>query len=288
MTSGNRPISGLPKLAAQVRWCARFYGTLFHHRNGARVGEAIVRAAPGYTPEFVEELVRISREDNNPAVHVVNFRSRIVTLGEPARRYFVKEFTRYHPLHDVERVLRCSRADRVWAAALLLPQLGFPTPPPVGTVVLPNPGRGTTDYCVTEMVEGALPVHHRMLPLEGEARLSLLRDYLLQMRRWHDTSVYLRDLLPNVLTTETPEGIHFYLTDLDQLHPYRRITRKRLLHHFQHLAKWFGPLSEEEQTFILETFAGTTEGSLARDLLRVLLATPPARKPWAKQPNMRR
>jgi hypothetical protein len=271
-----RPVSGLHKLTAQARWCQLFYGAMLRAGRGPRVGEVVVRAAAGYPPELVAELVSCSLDEDSPLVQMVNFRSRIVAYGEPVRRFFVKEYPHLNAWHGLERVLRCARVDRAWAAAQVLPKLGFLTPPPVGMVVRPQQGRGTIAYGITEMIEEALPFHRRLLPLEGEARQARLREYVEQMRRWHDVSVYLHDLLPNVLTKQRADEWDYYLTDLDQLHPYRRLTRKRLLHQFYHLARWTGPLSEEEQRMVVQTFAGEITGALARDLFRVLAETLPS------------
>jgi len=271
------PPSGFAKLAIQLRLCRRFYTRLDAPIHHGTIDGIRIRAAAAYKPEFVHALIDLYHSKSAAGqVKTVNFRSKIVTPNGSTKRYFVKEFVKYHALHDLERAIRYTRADRVWRAAYLLPTLGFLTPPPVGLAVISDSTGEATDYVVTEMVEGGIPYHERVMPLSGHARRAMLHEFVIYLRQLHDSSIYLRDLLTNVLTRESGGNLEYWLTDLDQFHPYRRITRKRLLHHMFQLARWTGPLSEDETNDIVATYAGTKKGSLPRAIKRVLTTTAPA------------
>ena len=76
-------------------------------------------------------------------------------------------------------------------------------------------------------------------------------------------------------TRASDGGLEYWLTDLDQLHPARRLTRGRLLHQMRQLAYWTGPLTEDEAEMIIADYLGDARGSIARIIREVLLTTPP-------------
>jgi hypothetical protein len=245
-------------------------------------------------------------------VERINFRCAAITLKEGSgaasaayagggERYFFKEFPRGHALHDVDRALRCSRVDRAWRAAHLLPRLGILTPRAVGTAFCRSEDGRPTEYLATEWVEGAVPYHLRLRAVgdDAAARSARLREFASQMRRWHDCGVYLRDLVTNVLTRESEGGsagatpplagsgllasggfaaaqMEYWLTDLDQLHPYRRLTRGRILHQMRQLARWSGPLDAQEARAIVVSYLGAAGSRIAEAVEEVLLTTEPA------------
>jgi len=272
-----RPPSPVRRLGSQARLSLTFYLGLAAPAARATYPECRVRAAAGYSPEFVRTFLALRRgESDAGTVEEINFRCVAISPAGSDQRFFFKDFPRGHALHDIERALHCSRVDRAWRAAHLLPRLGILTPRPVGTILATEDGE-RIEYLATEWLPDALPYHMRLRAVEGlERRRRMLDEFARHLRRWHDCGIYLRDLVTNVLTRESPEGIEYWLTDLDQLHPYRRVTQGRLLHQIRQLARWTGPLSEEEAEIILRGYLGRVEGKGARAMEKALLTTPPA------------
>jgi hypothetical protein len=269
--------SALRRAFAQARLAFRFYLGLGAPCLRATYPECRVRAAAGYTPDLVRALVALRRGDSaTDEVREINFRCRVLTPADSDHRFFLKDFPRGHALHDIERALRCSRVDRAWRAAHLLPRLGILTPAPVGTAFVGNDGQ-TMEYLVTEWLPDALPYHVRLRRLhDAGERARLLREFALHLRHWHDSGIYLRDLVTNILTRESAQGWEYWLTDLDQLHPIKRITRRRLLRQMAQLARWTGPLTEREaETIAMAYFDRAAERTLDA-VTEVLLSTPPA------------
>ena len=271
------PAPPLRRLSAQARLAFRFYLGLGAPCQRATYPECRLRAAAGYTPSLVRELVALRRGDSTAGeVREINFRCRVITPAGSDRPFFVKDFPRGHALHDIERVLRCSRVDRAWRAAHLLPRLGILTPAPVGTAVAPGEGQ-PMEYLVTEWLPDAVPYHLRLREVrEREDRARMLREFALRLRRWHDCGIYLRDLVTNVLTRESAQGREYWLTDLDQLHPLKRITRKRLLHQMAQLARWTGPLTEWDAATIMMAYFDRASERAVNGIMEALLVTPPA------------
>ena len=272
-----RPPSPLGRLASQARLSFTFYLGLGAPAARAAYPECRVRAAAGYSPELVRALLALQRGKSDAGtVEEINFRCVVISPAGSDQRFFFKDFPRGHALHDIERSLHCSRVDRAWRAAHLLPRLGVLTPRPVGTI-LATESEEPIEYLITEWLPDALPYHARVRAVEGlETRRQMLEEFARHLRRWHDCGIYLRDLVTNVLTRQSPDGIEYWLTDLDQLHPYRRVTRKRLLHQIRQLARWTGPLSKEEAEIILRGYLGEVTGRGARAIQEALLTTPPA------------
>jgi len=272
-----RPPSPLRRLASQARLSFTFYMGLGAPAVRATYPECRVRAAAGYSPELVRALLALQRgESDAGTVEEINFRCVVISPADSDQRVFFKDFPRGHALHDIERALHCSRVDRAWRAAHLLPRLGILTPHPVGTILATEAGK-PVEYLATEWLPDALPYHLRLRAVEGlETRRRMLGEFARHLRRWHDCGIYLRDLVTNVLTRQSPGGIEYWLTDLDQLHPYRRVTRKRLIHQIRQLARWTGPLSKEETEIILRAYLGDMEGRGGRAIEQALLTTPPA------------
>jgi len=272
------------RLLAQARLSWRFYLGLGAVAVRRAYPECQVRAAVGRDPELVRMLLALYRGTaaaDAGTVETINFRCATITLAESGERVFFKEFPRVHALHDVERVLRCSRVDRAWRAAHLLPRLGILTPRAVGTAFARVEDRQPVEYLAAKWLEGALPYHMRLRRMSGDraARLALLRGFAGHLRLWHDCGVYLRDLVTNVLTRESAEGMEYWLTDLDQLHLARRVTRPRLLHQMRQLARWSGPLTDGEAEAITVGCLRTTRGRVAEAVREVLLTTPAAGVP---------
>jgi len=264
----------------RARWglCARFYLGLGAPCRRATYPECRVRAAAGYTPELVRELLALRRGESEAGdVEEVNFRCRVITPTGGEQRFFFKDFPRGHALHDIERALRCSRVDRAWRAAHLLPRLGVLTPAAVGTGFARIHGQ-PMECLVTEWLPDALPYHVRLHRLHDPGcRARMLREFALHLRRWHDSGIYLRDLVTNVLTRESSQGLEYWLTDLDQLHPIRRITHGRLLHQMRQLARWTGPLTQREAETIAMTYFDRADEPTLGALTEVLLSSPPAK-----------
>jgi len=269
--------SPLRRAAAQARLSLRFYLGLGAPCQRAAYPECRVRAAAGYTPELVRDLLALRRGESEAGdVEEVNFRCRVITPAGGGQRFFLKNFPRGHALHDLERMLSCSRVDRAWRAAHLLPRLGMLTPAAVGTGFARVDGQ-PMEYLVTEWLPDALPYHIRLRRTHDPAgRARMLREFALHLRHWHDSGIYLRDLVTNVLTRESPQGLEYWLTDLDQLHPIRLVTQKRLLHQMAQLARWTGPLTESEASAIISACLGRISNDDYERLESVLLSTPPA------------
>ena len=263
----------LPKL----RLALRFYLGLGAPCLRAAYPECRVRAAVGYTPDLLRALAALRRgESDAGSVEQVNFRCAIITPAGDDRRFFFKEFPREHALHDFERALRCSRVDRAWRAAHLLPQFGILTPKAVGTA-LARRGSEPVEYLATEWLPDAIPYHMRLRSVRDRGqRVAMLTEFARHLRHWHDCGLYLRDLVTNVLTRESPSGLEYWLTDLDQTHPIRRLTRKRLLHQMAQFARWTGPLTEWEAGAIISACLGRVNERNYDRLESVLLNTPPA------------
>ncbi len=260
-----------------MRLSLTFYFGLGAPAVRATYPECRVRAAAGYSPEFVRTLLALRRGQARPGtVDEINFRCVVISPTGSSQRFFFKDFPRGHALHDIERSLRCSRVDRAWRAAHLLPRLGILTPRPVGTI-LATEGGEPMEYLATEWLPDALPYHMRLRGVEGsEARRRMLEGFAAHLRRWHDCGIYLRDLVTNVVTRGSPGGIEYWLTDLDQLHPYRRVTAGRLLNQMRQLARWSGPVTEDEADAIVVGYLGTPKHRIAQTLRQALLKTPPA------------
>ena len=274
---GVAPAPPLRRLSTQARLSLRFYLGLGAPCQRAAYPECRVRAAAGYTPELVRDLLALRRGESEAGdVEEVNFRCRVITPAGGGQRFFLKNFPRGHALHDLERMLSCSRVDRAWRAAHLLPRLGMLTPAAVGTGFARVDGQ-PMEYLVTEWLPDALPYHIRLRRTHDPAgRARMLREFALHLRHWHDSGIYLRDLVTNVLTRESPQGLEYWLTDLDQLHPIRLVTRKRLLHQMAQLARWTGPLTESEASAIISACLGRISNDDYERLESVLLSTPPA------------
>lgn len=272
------------RLRAQARLAMRFYLGVGAPAVRASFPDCQVRAAAGREPDMLRTLLALHRGSAGEAagsVATINFRCSLITLARSGERIFFKEFPRVHALHDVERALRCSRADRAWRAAHLLPRMGILTPPPVGTARARSENGVPVEYLATEWVEGGLPYHLRLREAgkDRDARTTLLKEFAGRLRFWYDCGVYLRDLVTNVLTRDSEEGREYWLTDLDQLHPLRRLTRRRLLHQVRQLARWCGPLTPEEARATVLEYLGTVHGNTAVAIENALLTTQPAPGP---------
>jgi len=268
------------RLWAQLRLSVPFYLGLGAPSTRRAYPRYRIQVAAGYTADLMRRVVALYRGDVPTAadrVEEVNFRSASVTLAESGERFFVKQFPRRHHLHDVEHILRCSRARRAWRAAHLLPRCNILTPRPVGIALARADGGAPVEYLATEWLDRATPYHVRLRAADREAsRPRLLREFALHMRRWNDRGVYLRDLVTNVLTRDLPGGMEYWLTDLDQFHPLRRLTRRRLLHQMAQFARWSGPLSTEEAREIATSYLGVSSHGAMHSIEHVLLTTPPA------------
>ena len=281
-----QPVVGSPlapgkRLRARVGLRLRFYLGLGAPGVRRAYGDCAVRAAAGRDPDLVRRLVALYRGEAGAeagSVETINFRCAVITLAGSSERLFFKEFPRHHRLHDVERALRCSRVDRAWRAAHLLPRLGILTPRAVGTAFARLEDGRPMEYLATEWLDGAAPYHMRVHELSGDsaARIALLGEFARQLRLWHDCGVYLRDLVKNVLTRWSEGGLEYWLTDLDQIHPARRVTTGRLLHQMRQLAHWTGPLAADEADAIVVSYLGDARDRMASLIKDVLLTTAPA------------
>ena len=242
-----------------------------------RYPECRVRAAKGRSTDLLRSLLAAYRgeaAEGVGAVEEINYRCAAITVAGTGERLFLKEFPRQHWFHGVERALGCSRVDRAWRAAHLLPRLGVLTPPAVGTVRSHTVEGAAVEYLATEWLDGAVPFPERLKAAgeEGGTRAAMLREVARAMRGWHELGIYLRDLVKNVLVRDGESGRSYWLTDLDSLHPYRWVTRKRLLRVMRQLGHWAGPLSREEAHAVCEAYLGNTEGPLACSMIEGLLA----------------
>ncbi len=287
-------------LLAQIGFGARFYLGLGAPGERRRYPECSVRAARGYSPEFLRALLAIylgQAADEVGTMERVNFRCGRITVlpgsafGGPGRRwpgppaadrhsaagqpaeFFFKEFPRHHFAHDLERRVRLSRVDRAWRAAHLLPKMGLLTPRAVGTVQRPDPGGEMMEYLATEWLDGGLPFPEalNLVGSDPEARAARLREFTDLMGRCHDRGVYLRDLVKNVLVKDDAGQRTYWLTDLDGTHPIRRINRRRILFHLGQLA-YYCPLTQDEARLVCDTYLGTTRGDWAGKVLGALTA----------------
>ena len=229
------------------------------------------RTAPGHPPDLVRDLIAHYRDrEGSEEVQPINFRCAKVARpggGPPA---FVKEFPRHHRLHDLERVMRCSRVDRAWRAANLLPRVGVLTPRAIGTAVTWAADGSVTEYLVTEWLEAtSFP---EALAESGAHRRAVLAEFSAHMRLWHERGIYLRDLVKNVLVREEAGGRTYWLTDLDALHPWKRVTRARVLRLMAQLRQWAGPLAAGEIEDICRAYTGQVGGKLSERIAEVLSA----------------
>lgn len=280
---GEQPVVGPPlapekRPRARVGLRLRFYLGLGAPGVRRAYGDCAVRAAAGRDPNLVRRLVALYRGGagaETGSVETINFRCAAITLAGSSERMFFKEFPRHHRLHDVERVMRCSRVDRAWRAAHLLPRLGIHTPRAVGTAFARLEDGRPMEYLATEWLDGAAPYPTRVHEVSDDraARAALLRGFAGHLRCWHDCGVYLRDLVKNVLTRRSGGELEYWLTDLDQIHPARRVTRGRRLHQMRQLAHWTGPLAEEEADAIVTSYLGDAHGGMASIIREALLTT---------------
>ncbi len=265
--TGARPLSPLGL-------AVRFYLGLGAPAKRGSFARCLLRAAPAYPLELVQALVsryRGASDAPEGAVQVINFRCARIRPAGCDGAFFVKEFPRHHALHDVERWLRCSRVDRAWRAGHLLPRLGVLTPRPVGTAQARLETRAVAEYLITEWLEGAAPFPQLLKGAGAERRAVLLQEFAREMARWHSCGIYLRDLVKNVLVTEAEEGRGYWLTDLDGLHPLRRVTRRRVLQQMRQLGHWAKPLRREEAKMTAETYLGEAHGDGAEEIVQALL-----------------
>jgi hypothetical protein len=274
------PSSAARRLIAQARLCASFYLGLGMPASYRRFADCRVWAAAGHSPELMYSLVSLYAGDGEGAdgeVEEVNFRCAAITPAGSRQRFFVKELRRRRLAHDVERALRCSRGHRAWRAAHLLPRLGIKTPPPVGRALARARDGCPVEYVATEWIDDAVPFQERLRAAGCglAARADLLREFARNLRYWNDCGLYLHDLVKNVATRESAGGLEYWLTDLDQLHPARRLTRRRLLHQMGQLAYWSAPLRPEEAQAIATGYLGGRRRGLSEMMERILLAAPP-------------
>jgi hypothetical protein len=274
------PPSAVARYGARLQLCAQFYLGLHAPARKATYPECRVRAAASYEPDFIRTLSAVHRGDSESGTATeVNFRCWIVCLEGETQGFFLKRFPRRHVLHDLERYLRCSRVDRAWRAGHLFPRLGLLTPKPVGTV-LTSEGGEPVEYFIMEWLPDGRSYHRRLrAAADPQTRTRMLQEFARHLRHCHDQGIYLRDLVTNVLTRESPQGLQYWLTDLDQFHPLRRVTRSRLLHQMRQLARWAAPLTEEEIAAIVSSYLGVSSGHLAEVLSDTLRSTPTAPAP---------
>ena len=258
-----------PPLSAELNFGLRFYLGLGASAQRRRFPECRLRAARGYRPELIRELLQVYRQQSpEGTLERVNFRSGSITLPDSSARFFIKEFPWHHRAHDVERALRLSRADRAWRAAHLLPRMNILTPKAVGTAQVRGENGKVIEYLVTEWLEGSRPFPEALKAAgeDRERRAVLLQEFAAQMRLWHRRAVYSRDLVRNVLVRENS----YWLTDLDGVHPIRRVNAPRILFHLRQLAYWSQPWHPEEVELILQTYLGSIEGKWAESVREAL------------------
>jgi len=261
------------RIAAQLRLAVPFYLGLHAPRVWQRFPEGQAYAARGSSPELVRALVALHRGDRRVAggaVEVINFRCTRVTPAGSQGSFFVKEFPRLHWAHDLERRLGCSRVDRAWRAGHLLPRLGALTPRPVGGAQFRAGDGAVIEYLATEWIEGASAFPQLLNGLERQARAGALRQFARHLRRWHALGIYLRDLVKNVLVSQTETASRYWLTDLDGLHPIRWPDRRRVLHHMSQVHHWVGPLESAEAELVCAAYLGETHSPFAQRLLAAL------------------
>jgi len=255
----------------------RFYLGLGAPVRRVRYPECSVRAARGYPPELVRTLLALylgRAEEGAGSMERLKYRCGRVTPAGQSDAFFFKEFPRHHFAHDVERHLHLSRVDRAWRAAHLLPRLGLLTPRAVGTAQGRACDGTVMEYLATEWLEDAVPFPQalRLAGDDTEARAARLHEFAHLLRDCHRRGIYVRDFVKNVLVQEQGGTRSYWLTDLDGLHPFRRVTRRRVLFHMAQLA-YYCPLSEEEARLVCETYLGTAEGEWAGRVREALQAT---------------
>ncbi len=255
-------------LASPARLAIPFYLGLGAPALRRTFPDCRVRVAPGQSPHLLRALLALYRGEAGQtagSVEPVNFRCAAITLASTGERYFFKQFPRRHAFHDLERLLRCSRVDRAWRAAHLLPRLGLLTPRAIGTAAARSTGGRLVEYLATAWLPNAIPFPEllRRAADDASARLALLREFAQHLRCWHDQGIYLRDLVKNVLVCEQFGARSYWLTDLDGLHPYRRLTRSRVLRHMRQLSHWAGRLTEQEAAAICEEYPNNAVAQVA-------------------------
>ena len=145
--------SAARRLWAQLRLGIPFYLGLGAPAIRRAYPDCRVRAAAGYSPDLVRTLMALHRGEAAAtvgAVEEINFRCAAIHLIKSGRRFFVKQFARRHAFHDLERALHCSRVDRAWRAAHLLPRLQILTPRAVGTALARTQDARPIEYLATE------------------------------------------------------------------------------------------------------------------------------------------
>lgn len=254
---------------AGIGFALRFYLGLGAPRERRRYPECRVRAAPGFSPDLIRTLLAVYRgeSDAGKAEQIKPSCGR-VALAADSTPFFVKEFPSRGRANDLERWARLSRGERAWRAAHLLPEAGLPTPRAIGAGQARGPNGRVVEYLVTEWLEGARPFPRALAA--AEARAELLREFAAFMRRTHRADIYTRDLVKNVLVVESEGARRYWLCDLDGLHPYRRVTAKRILFHMRQLAHHARPTISEAR-LICETYLGTTEGAWAERVVGALM-----------------
>ena len=262
---------------AHLRLGISFYAGWGAPAATRRYPECRVRAAKGRSTDLLRSLLAAyggEATEGVGAVEEINYRCAAITVAGTGERIFFKEFPREHWLHGVESGLRCSRADRAWRAAHLLPRLGVLTPRALGTVRTQTVEGAAVEYLATEWLDGAVPFPERLRAAGEEAgtRAAMLREMARELRGWHALGIYLRDVVKNVLVREEESGRSYWLTDLDSLHPYRWVTRKRVLRVMRQLRHWAGPVSREEAHAICEAYLRQSEGPVACSMMEALLA----------------
>lgn len=259
---------GPRRLPSYLWLTVHFYLGLGAPRRVVQEAGYRLRAARGESPELVRAAVTQYREGAVAAR--INFRCARAFVPGVKRAVFVKEFPRLRWVHGLESRLRCSRVDRSWRAAHLLPRLGLPTPQVIGSAQVRLAEGESIEYLVTEWREGLVPFPE-LLQQRPVFRRELLEEFARYLRRCHGSGVYLRDLVKNVLIAEAEGSRSFLLTDLDGLHPARWPNRNRVRFHFRQLAHWAGPFSEAEARAICAAYLGGRSGGLEQALLESLL-----------------
>lgn len=266
------PPSAAHRLRAQLRLALPFYLGLGAPGARRAGGGWRIRTAPGLPADLMGRLVSLYRA---PAaapgvVEAINFRCARVAPPGLGQCFFVKEFPRRHTLHDFERALSCSRVDRAWRAAHLLPRLGVLTPGPVGTAAARAPDGAITEYLATEWLEGVTPFPDVLAAADPDQRRLLLVEFAAHLRFWHNRGIYLRDLVKNILIRPEAGRRTWWLSDLDGLHPVRCITRRRLLRQMRQLVHWAGSLGAAEARAVRLAYLGSAPGPLGEAIERAL------------------
>lgn len=260
-----------PRWQEGVWFALRFYLGLGAPCERRRYPECRVRAARGYSPELVRALVAVYRgESQEGEAEPVKPSCGRVTLTDQERPFFVKEFPSRHRANDLERWARLSRGERSWRAAHLLPRVGIATPRAIGLGHARRADGRAMEYLVTEWLDGARQFPKALAAGGAEARAALLGEFAGFMRQCHRGDIYTRDLVKNVLVMESGGERQYWLCDLDGLHPYRRVTAKRILFHMRQLAHHARPTITEAR-LICEAYLGTTKGRWAERVVAALM-----------------